>query len=302
MFDEDRPPHSRGEARARRVRPPEGFHDPDQLSHWSVPMTVAWIIWGDLDAVREQWDDYRANCADWTFVRDADAVRDEQELLKQQFAAGVIIPTPPDLALRLKKGEWRLSWWAPANWNELFEQGPDVYPMDAINELWRFAGEGKLVATGFERRGQDYPGGLVELLPHLWPHLRRTLDQQGKATLSYGSATFHDVQFTRSDVKRMWPAWNSAERFADKQQEVAPTSEGPSDANRGGRPAEYDWDSMRDFALALIARHGKPGKDNKALPSKAQLVEALLDEWASKALHPSSSNVRRYVNRWLNEL
>ena len=57
--DTDKPPTSKEEAHARRVRPPPEKYDPDKLSHWSITMTVAWIIWGDIDAVRNEWDDYR---------------------------------------------------------------------------------------------------------------------------------------------------------------------------------------------------------------------------------------------------
>lgn len=302
MFENDRPPTSRDQARARKIRPPEGFHDPDQLSHWSVPMTVAWIIWGDLDAVREQWDRYRSECADWVFVRDPDAAREEDEIVQKQFATGKIIPTPPDLANRLKQGTWRLVWQPPANWNELSQQGPDVFPMDSINELWRLAGEGKLTATAFEcRDANSAEGKFGELPPFIWPHLRRTMDKDGKATLSHGGTIFRDVQFARSDVKRIWPAWEAPPGPVEDDQKAFEEM-ATLEVNKGGRPAEYDWGAMREFVQALVSKHGKPGKGNKGLPSKAQLVEAVLDEWSNKGLHPSSSNVRRYINRWLVEL
>ena len=59
LFKNDIPPTSKEEAVARRVRPPPEKYDPDKLSHWSITMTVAWIIWGEIDAVRNEWDDYR---------------------------------------------------------------------------------------------------------------------------------------------------------------------------------------------------------------------------------------------------
>ena len=43
--DNDKPPTSKEEAWARRVRPPPEKYDPDKLSHWSITETVAWIIW-----------------------------------------------------------------------------------------------------------------------------------------------------------------------------------------------------------------------------------------------------------------
>ena len=65
LFKDDKPPTSKEEADARRVRPPPEKYDPDKLSHWSITMTLAWIIWREIDAVRNEWDDYRNECADW---------------------------------------------------------------------------------------------------------------------------------------------------------------------------------------------------------------------------------------------
>ena len=63
--DSDKPPTSKEEAWARRVRPPPEKYDPDERSHWSITETLAWIIWRDLDAVRNECDSYREKCADW---------------------------------------------------------------------------------------------------------------------------------------------------------------------------------------------------------------------------------------------
>ena len=57
LLKDDVPPTSREEADARRMRPPPERFDPDNLSHWSITMTVAWIIWREIDAVRNEWDD-----------------------------------------------------------------------------------------------------------------------------------------------------------------------------------------------------------------------------------------------------
>jgi hypothetical protein len=67
LFKEDKPPTSKDEAYARRVRPPLEKYDPDELPYWTITETLAWIIRRDLDAVRNQRDDYREKCADWHF-------------------------------------------------------------------------------------------------------------------------------------------------------------------------------------------------------------------------------------------
>jgi hypothetical protein len=66
MFEDDtnKPPTSKEEADDARPRPPPEKYDPDNRSHWSITETLAWIIWRDLDAVRNELDDYRNDCAD----------------------------------------------------------------------------------------------------------------------------------------------------------------------------------------------------------------------------------------------
>jgi hypothetical protein len=73
--------------------------------------------------------------------------------------------------------------------------------------------------------------------------------------------------------------------------------------DKGGRPPDYDWEQIKDYALTLVQKHGKPGKRNRRLPSKDQLVEAIIDKWASHyGIGLAKSTVRRYVNRWLSEI
>jgi hypothetical protein len=62
--DSDKPPTSKEEAAARCVRPPPEKYDPDKRSRWPITGTVAWIIWRGIDAVRNELDEYRSDCAD----------------------------------------------------------------------------------------------------------------------------------------------------------------------------------------------------------------------------------------------
>jgi hypothetical protein len=43
--------------------------DPMKEAWWSLPMTIAWILWRSKDQVREHWDKYRLECWDWHFGR-----------------------------------------------------------------------------------------------------------------------------------------------------------------------------------------------------------------------------------------
>ena len=178
LFKDDKPPTSKEEAVERRVRPPPEKYDPDKRSHWSITMTLAWIIWGEIDAVRNEWDDYRNECADWVFENDPIA----------RAQIGQIGP---------QKGSWHLHQWPPSGWNRLYlraisknilepRQQAILPPQVAIDELWLAAGEGRIKATALEcKNAKAFDGDRIEIPAHHWPHLKRTDDPlTGKAMLS----------------------------------------------------------------------------------------------------------------------
>jgi hypothetical protein len=72
--------------------------------------------------------------------------------------------------------------------------------------------------------------------------------------------------------------------------------------DKGGRPAEYDWDAVKEYMLAQVKQFGVPGKKNRRLPTKNDLVALILEEWARKDIQLSESTLRRYVTKWLEEL
>ena len=98
--DNDKPPTSKEEATARRTRPPAEKYDPGKLSDWSITMTLAWIVRRDLDAVRNEWDDYREKCADWVF--------EDDPIARTQI--GLIGP---------QKGSWDRHQWPLSGWGRL---------------------------------------------------------------------------------------------------------------------------------------------------------------------------------------
>ena len=122
--DSDKPPTSKEEAYARRVRPPPEKFDPDKRSHWSITMTVAWIIWRDLDAVRNECDDYRNECADWIF-----------ELRKRRPAAERLLPAMLpriDLPRALLRGRFMKAA-AAIEWNGV---PIDTATLDLLRRHW----------------------------------------------------------------------------------------------------------------------------------------------------------------------
>ena len=70
-------------------------------------------IWGEIDAVRNEWDDYRDECADWRFVPDATARAKVADIAMKHISTGKLTRLPGKLArlpkkLRkdLQKGSW----------------------------------------------------------------------------------------------------------------------------------------------------------------------------------------------------
>lgn len=194
--DDDKPPTSKEEAVERRVRPPPEKYDPDTRSHWSITMTSAWIIWGEIDAVRNEWDDYRNGCADWIFVPDASA------------RAKLVIP---DLQKDLQKeSPWHFHQWKPSGWKGLCSRArsKSLPPQVAIDSLWLAAGEGRIKATALEfKNAKAFDGDRIEIPAHHWPHLKRVDDPlTGKAMLSDDNGrVYREVLFPRLDVKELWP-------------------------------------------------------------------------------------------------
>jgi hypothetical protein len=191
-FKDDIPPTSKEEADARRVRPPPGKYDPDNLSHWSITMMVAWIIWREIDAVRNEWDSYRSDCADWLFFRSDSTTRKK--------VAGDLAP---------QNGSWDFRQWKPSGWNGLRRRAlsQNIPPQVAIDSLWQSAGEDRIRATAIEcKNAKTFDGNLIEIPAHYWARLKRADDPSGKATLfDDNGRVYREVQFLRLDGKRLWP-------------------------------------------------------------------------------------------------
>ncbi|MGY4413221.1 hypothetical protein ACVWW4_004957 [Bradyrhizobium sp. LB7.1] len=303
---DDQPPAGLGAGEeGLPVRPPEGAFDPDKLSHWSIAMTMAWIIWGDIGAVREQWDDYRTQCAEWKFFPEVVIDRKTHEAAIKHATYQELAPHDPEMSALGGRGEWKFVAWNDAGWLGLeFECRRDDLPWEEmVDELWQAAGEGRIQATAVEF-GDQKAFEVVEIPAHMWTRLRRTREPSGRAMLSAPDRDYRDIRFARSDVKALWPLRAATE---DASQVMLLGNEArPAQAqtnNRRGRPKEYNWDDVRDFALDLVGRFGVPGEGNKKLPRNEDLVKAIQDEWATKKdIHLADSTVRRYVSKWLAEL
>jgi hypothetical protein len=221
---DDKPPTSKDEADARRVRPPPEKYDPDERSDWSITETVAWIIWRDLDAVRNEWDDYRNECADWKFEGDprARALRervalDNFERALEERRRGQTAPSDPDLQKKIqekleefKEGSWHRFSWKPSGWRGLRDRAisKNLRPQDAIDELWQAAREGQIKATALQyENAKALLGDPIEIPAHYWPYLKPVDDPlTGKAMLTDDQGrVYREVKFRQLVVKELWP-------------------------------------------------------------------------------------------------
>ena len=281
LHENDIPPTSRDEAYARRMRPLPEKYDPDNLSHWSITMTVAWIIWREIDAVRNECDSYREKCADWILVPTA--------------RAKLVIP---DLQKDLKESPWHLQEWGPSGWNKLYLRArlENMPPQDAIDALWRKAGEGRTKATAREcKNAKTFDGDRIEIPAHYWPHLKRVDDPlTGKAMLlsDDNGRVYREVEFPQLDVKELWP--KSAENAR-----IVPA--------RKGSPPIYDWEDAMNFAEGEFKRRGDcndPQNAEDGWRSQADLARLVADYMAKHngGNVPSDSMVKSHLKNLLERI
>jgi hypothetical protein len=110
------------------------------------------------------------------------------------------------------------------------------------------------------------------------------------------TAAWHDVRVRRSSILCAYEGVVSERAPHDCGSQFVKT---PNAKGQGGRPPEYDWDEIKKFAKSQVDKHGKPGRRNRKLPRQEDLVNLILKEWAARDLHPSASNVRKYLSKWL---
>jgi hypothetical protein len=71
--------------------------------------------------------------------------------------------------------------------------------------------------------------------------------------------------------------------------------------NKGGRPSEYAWEAVKPLVFQELTAHGKPGRNNKRYPSKAQLVEFVQIKLGKFDEHPADTTVLYHVNQWIEK-
>jgi hypothetical protein len=261
-------------------------------------MTLAWIIWREIDAVRNEWDDYRNECADWLFGSDPHA-RARAEKIAIDNITGQTSDTDLKKGLKknLEKGSWHFHQWKPSGWNGLCSRArsKNLPPKVAMDSLWQAAGESRIKATALEcKNAKALDGDRIEIPAHLWPHLKRVDDPlTGKAMLSDSNGrVYREILFPRFDVKELWP--KSAENAR-----IVPA--------RKGRKPMYDWEDAMNFAKMEFEKRGDYNDPQNAADgwrSQADLARLVMDYMKKHngGKEPSESEVKRHLKVLLDSI
>jgi hypothetical protein len=259
----------------RRPEPPR--FDPKRKSHWSIVMSVTWIAWRDFERVMEQDPEFCSACFHWIYRKWKDPSDKTAEPVER---AGYFLETRPAPTVS------RL-----ALLDQILRAEGNVPPTavmtirEAEAALWQASSEDRLIALGL-----DAHGAVVEIPSREWPYLRLR-EEKGRDVLRYDDVSrpepYTAVKLQQSDLLRLWPA-------PDEFPALPATA-----IDKGGRPVEYDWAAISRIALTLIETFGKPHRNNKRLPTKAQLIELIQKQCAAP---PATSSLKSHLNQWLADM
>jgi hypothetical protein len=168
-------------------QPRASEYDPAKETYWTLPMAIAWIAYGTLDAVRDHWSEYRAQCMDWHWSRyrnGPDGEVTEGWLLQQRSPASVATlalgaaydAAHGAAALRMKVGE-------------------------AEDALWI-----ALKTDCFRASGLNDSGRRVEIPPLEWNDLKLVLGNGDREELRYGlgGVAFREVLLLAASIRGLW--------------------------------------------------------------------------------------------------
>ncbi|TYL72060.1 hypothetical protein [Bradyrhizobium cytisi] len=177
-------------------RPDLPRFDPKLKSHWSIPMSVAWIAWRDFGLVREQDPEFCSACVHWVYRKWTDRSDETGRPVKR---AGYFLET------RLAPTVGRL-----ARLEQLLRiRGnlPSTAVMtirEAVTELWQASSKDLLTALG-----RDANGAVVEIPSREWVYLLLR-EEGGRDVLRYVDLSrpepFTSVTHPQSDLLRLWRA------------------------------------------------------------------------------------------------
>lgn len=212
---------AKAEAEAERLRigplaeePDPGDFNPMNEAWWSLPMTIAWIVWRSPDQVREQWNAYRERCTDWHSRRWR--AGPDGEVLEGSFLE--------------QRRNTTLSLLAIADRYDAVCEGPPRYArdtMDAKDSLWKALAHG-IVACNAVSSVSDKR---ADLSREQWTDLE-AYEERGKdivrarAESAAGGVTYSDLAFARTAVVSHWPRVRPEETGFAGSELTTPVGEG----------------------------------------------------------------------------
>jgi hypothetical protein len=166
---------------------PEEFR-PEALTHWTLPMAVAWIAFLDLDEVREWSAPYRADCREW---------------LWQRWRVGFEGPIHEGWHLEARSKPTLALLGLSATYDNVAKGKPLSMSIDEAREaLWIALREGFFPATGIDTE----TGRRVEIPALEWRELvpvqtKGDADEVRRGLLGHG---YRDVLFPVAPLRGHW--------------------------------------------------------------------------------------------------
>ena len=184
-------------------KPSEEEYQPQRYPYWTLPMVITWIAFRDMDAVREQINDYRKASWDWQRAERRIPI-DGGKFWHTVIADELVSDRPASVAdLSLKE--------ALAEAQD--DHGKIVSIKSAREALWTNLALGKLTASAL-----DAFGSITTVPAHEWPYLDLAYELAGPdyvvGSLNPTKSVYSDVKLAQVEVTKVWTAAADAKKPA----------------------------------------------------------------------------------------
>jgi len=174
-----------------RAPPPERY-EVLNLGRWTLCMAVSWIVWRTHEDVRQAWDDYRAECVEWSpFSR-----REQIDAAWYKIDGEELTTLKPTSLSCLGIAE-------AANCDDR-ESSKRVSVKTARTDLWQKLAEGHFTAAGINQYGQ-----LVDIAAREWAYLECAANSDGSDFLVFAhdrlTRAYSDITVPARHVRDCWP-------------------------------------------------------------------------------------------------